>query len=128
MFTLAQIDEIHDHLGNAETLAAYVRALKAIGVETYESYVTDGHSAYLGKDGYSVRSSPAHDKLTIADRSDRDSFLEHLSLHEQGKTSYVEMSERLAASGIEKWSVDTSRMTMIFYDKAGNAMLVEIIA
>ena len=37
------------------------------------------------------------------------------------------MSKGLAESGIEKWTVDTSRMTMTFYDKAGNEMLVETI-
>lgn len=35
------------------------------------------------------------------------------------------MSKGLAESGIEKWTVDTGRMTMKFYDKAGAEMLVE---
>jgi uncharacterized protein YbcV (DUF1398 family) len=30
-------------------------------------------------------------------------------------------------SGIQIWTVDTQRMTMTFYDKAGNEMLVEQI-
>jgi len=30
-------------------------------------------------------------------------------------------------SGIEKWTVDTGRMTMTFYDTAGIEMLVEQI-
>jgi uncharacterized protein YbcV (DUF1398 family) len=42
-------------------------------------------------------------------------------------TSYLEMSKGLAESGIEKWTVDTNRMTMTFYDKAGKEMLVEAI-
>jgi hypothetical protein len=37
------------------------------------------------------------------------------------------MSRGLAQSGIEKWTVDTGRMTM-FYDKAGREMLVEQIS
>lgn len=37
------------------------------------------------------------------------------------------MSKGLAESGIEKWTVDTSKMTMIFYDKTGNEMLVDKI-
>jgi uncharacterized protein YbcV (DUF1398 family) len=37
------------------------------------------------------------------------------------------MSKGLAQSGIEKWTVDTSKMTMIFYDRAGREMLVESI-
>ena len=34
MFTLGQIHEIHNRLGNAETLTHYLQELKAIGVET----------------------------------------------------------------------------------------------
>jgi len=125
--TLDQINDIHDRLGNAETLAAYVGALKALGIEKYDSYLTDGHSDYFGVHGEKVSSPPAHDKLSIAETSNKDTFLKHLKLHEQGKTSYVEMSQGLAESGIEKWTVDTNQMTMIFYDKAGNEMLVETI-
>jgi uncharacterized protein YbcV (DUF1398 family) len=127
MFTLEQIDDLHARLGQADTLLDYVRALQAIGVETYDSYLTDGHSEYSGKDGHKVISPPAHDKLSIAEASNREDFLKHLRLHEQGTTSYIEMSEGLAASGIEKWTVDTRKLTMSFYDKAGNAMLVERI-
>nr|AUN37612.1 hypothetical protein [uncultured bacterium] len=127
MFTIEQINDIHDRLGNADTLLAYVRGLNAIGVETYESYLTDGHSEYFGADGQKVSSPAAHDQLFIAEKSNRDNFLKHLSLHEQGQTSYVEMSQGLAESGIEKWTVDTRKLTMIFYDKAGNEMLVEKI-
>lgn len=126
MFSIEQINEIHDRLGRAETLADYVRALHAIGVETYDSYVTDGHSEYFGNE-QCVASSPAHDRLDIADTSDRDAFLEHLRLHNEHKTTYVEMSKGLADSGIEKWTVDTTTMTMSFYDKTGNALLVERI-
>jgi uncharacterized protein YbcV (DUF1398 family) len=38
------------------------------------------------------------------------------------------MSRGMAKSGIEKWTIDTSRMTMTFYDKAGTEMLVEQIS
>lgn len=125
MFTLEQINDLHDRLGNADTFSEYMRALKAIGVEKYEAYLTDGHSEYFGKDGHKVISPPAHDTLHIAETSDRENFLKHLELHAQGKTSYIEMSQGLADSGVEKWSVDMSRMTMIYYDKAGSEMLVE---
>ena len=127
-FTIEQINDIHDRLGNANTLADYVRALKAIGIEKYDSYLTDGHSEYFGAQGHKVISPPHHDKLSIAATSSKEKFLKHLKLHEQGKTSYVEMSQGLAESGIEKWTVDTSQMTMIFYDKSGYEMLVETIA
>ena len=127
VFTLEQIGDLHSRLGSAKTLLEYVLALKAIGVERFDSYVTDGRSEYFGERGHKVTSPPAHEKLSIAENSDRESFLRHLKLHEQGKTTYVEMSKGLAESGIEKWTVDSSRTTVTFYDKAGNEMLVEII-
>ena len=37
------------------------------------------------------------------------------------------MSKGLADSGVEKWTVDTNNMTIAFYDKQGNALLVEEI-
>ncbi len=127
MFTLEQINDIHDRLGAAETLHHYVQALRALGVERYDSYVTDGHSEYLGKDGDTVRSPAAHEKLPIAETSNRDNLLKHLRLHEQGTTTYIEMSRGFAESGVEKWTVDTNTMTMTFCDKAGAQLLVEAI-
>ncbi|HWD55434.1 MAG TPA: DUF1398 family protein [Acidimicrobiales bacterium] len=51
----------------------------------------------------------------------------HGRRHERGETSYVEMSAGLADSGIERWSVDTQAMTIIFYDRSGGVMLIEQI-
>ena len=88
----------------------------------------DGHSEFFGSGGYSVESPAAHEQLTVADSSNREEFIEHLRLHGQQKTSYVEMSKGLANSGIEKWTMDTSALTVTYYDKAGIEMLVEKIS
>ena len=58
MFTIEQINAIHDRLGSAKTLAEYVRGLKALGVERYDSYLADGHSEYCGQGGQTVVSPP----------------------------------------------------------------------
>lgn len=128
LFTLEQIDDLHQKLGNIKDFGHYVAALRLLGVEKYESYLTDGHSEYYGADGYHLSSEPVHEVLSIADTSDRDRFLEHLALHEAKKTDYFTMSRGLAASGIEKWAVDTRESTMTYYDKQGNKLLVETIA
>ncbi|MGB9253394.1 MAG: DUF1398 family protein, partial [Candidatus Korobacteraceae bacterium] len=104
MFTIEQIDEIHDRLGSARTFAEYVRALKALGVERYESYLADGHSEYFGRGGHKVVSPPVHEVLSVAETSQRENFLEHLGLHERRETTYLEMSRGLVESGIEKWT------------------------
>ena len=130
MFAIEQINELHDRLGSARTFVEYVLALKALGVERYDSYLADGHSEYFGRggqDGHKVVSPAMHEVLSVAETSQRETFLEHLRRHEQRQTTYLEMSRGLAQSGIEKWTVDTARMTMTFYDKAGAARLVEQI-
>ena len=128
MFTIEQIDDLHDRLGRPETLSEYVRALKAIGVDRYDSYLADGHSEYFGRDGHVVVSPPVHELLPVAETGQRETFLQHLRRHELRETTYLEMSRGLAQSGIEKWTVDTGRITMTFYDKAGTEILVEQIS
>ncbi len=127
MFTLEQIDAIHDRLGRQHTLVQYLRALNAIGVERSDSFIVDGHSEHFGRGGEKVVTPPAHEVLTIAGTSSRDGLVEALALHGQGKTSYVEMSKGLAESGVEKWSFDTNALTIAYYDKAGNELLVEAV-
>jgi uncharacterized protein YbcV (DUF1398 family) len=104
-----------------------VLALKALGIERYDSYLTDGHSEYFGEGGHSVVSPPEHEALPVAEAGQREAFLQHLRRHERRETTYQEMSRGLAQSGIEKWTVDTGGMTMTFYDKTGREMLVEQI-
>ncbi|MGC2446299.1 MAG: DUF1398 family protein [Candidatus Sulfotelmatobacter sp.] len=128
MFTIEQINDLHARLGSTKTLAEYVRALKALGVERYDSYLADGHSEYFGQAGQKVCSPAMHEVLAVAENSQRETFLEHLRRHERRETTYLEMSRGLAQSGIEKWTVDTGKMIMMFCDKAGREMLVEQIS
>lgn len=74
-----------------------------------------------------VVSPPAHQKLIIAEIRNREDFIKHFNLHSEHKTSYLEMYRGLADRGIEKRTFDTNNMTMTYYDKGGNAMLVEQI-
>ena len=128
MFSIEEINDLHDRLGSAKTFPEYVRALKALGVERYDSYLADGHSEYFGQGGHRVVSPPVHEVLPVAATGQRETFLQHLDRHERRETTYLEMSRGLAQSGIEKWTVDTGRMTMTFYDKAGTEMLFEQIS
>ena len=125
MFTIEQINDLHARLGSARTLPEYVLALKGLSVERYDSYLADGHSEYFGQGGHRVVSPPVHGVLPVAETGQRETFLQHR--HERRETTYLEMSRGLAQSGIEKWTVDTGRMTMTFWDKAGREMLVEQI-
>lgn len=127
MFTLEQIDDIHHRFGKSDTLSQYLEALKNIGVDKYDSFITDGHSEYFGRHGYKVVSPPVYEEISIAETCNRESFLKHLNLHNQGKTNYLEMCKGLADSGIEKWTFDTNNLTIAYYDPVGNEILIETI-
>lgn len=127
MFTLDQISDIHERLGKQATLAQYLQALKAIGVDKYDSFITDGHSEYYGNGDQKVVSPPVHEKFIIAKTSSREGLLKHLNLHNRGKTNYLEMSKGLADSGIEKWTFDTGKLTITYINIDGHRMLVEAI-
>jgi uncharacterized protein YbcV (DUF1398 family) len=111
MATLKQITDIHDRLGTMDTFYEYIKALSALGVERYETYVSDGRSEYYGDDD-KVTSAAQHEPFTISETS---------------KTTPLEMYNGLAESGIEKWIVDIKKMTMTYLDKQGNEILVEAI-
>jgi uncharacterized protein YbcV (DUF1398 family) len=124
---LVEIDGIHDRLGSASTLVAYLGALREIGVVSSDSFLADGHTTYYGDGGYQVSTGAAHEVFAVAAVGDREVVVEQLRLHELGVTSYVEMSRALAAAGVEKWTFDTHRLTITYYDAAGLALLSEAV-
>lgn len=83
---------MHEQLGTAAMLPQYVWALHALGIVRNDSYVTNGHTEYVGRAGSNITASPVHATYPIADTSDPASLHHHLRLHEQGQTSYKEMS------------------------------------
>jgi uncharacterized protein YbcV (DUF1398 family) len=127
MFTINQIKEVHSKVKSGADFPAYVQDLIQLGVRSYESHVADGHILFFGKDGYTVQSEAKYAQLKIADNSDQDQFKKELKEHQQGKTDYLAFCTASARSGIEKWVVDTVRMTCTYYDKAGREILVEEI-
>ena len=125
MFTLEQVTDIHDRLGNKGTLGGYLRALRDIGVEAYDSYITDGHSEYFGSDEQILVGPAFHETFAIAETCDREGFLRYMQQVEKGDVGYAEMSKALADIGVEKWMFDTGMLTITYLDKAGNVLLCE---
>ena len=125
MFTLEQITDIHDRLGNRETLGGYLRALGVIGVEAYDSYITDGHSEYFGADGQKLVGPAFHEMFAIAETCDKEQLLPYMQQVERGGIGYVEMSKALADNGVEKWRFDTERLTITYFSKSGDVLLAE---
>lgn len=127
MFTADQIKEAHSKVRSGADFPAYIREIKAMGVTHYESYVSDGHIDYHGANGHTAKVPAKYDTLVIADQPDQEQFKADLKAHQQGKTDYLTFCRDCAKSGIEKWIVSMDKMTCIYYDKAGNELLMEMI-
>jgi len=127
MFTAEQIKAAHSKVKSGADFPAYIREIKMLGVTHYEAYVTDGHIDYHGGSDYTAKIPAKYDPLVIADHSKSEGFKAELVAHQQGKTDFLTFIKMCAAFGIEKWAIRMDQMTCIYYDKAGNEILVEQI-
>ncbi len=127
MFTIEQIKAAHSKVKSGADFPNYVQDLIQLGVTFYETYVSDGHTDYLGTDDYKTSSESKYSRLIIAEQADAEQFRLNLKAHQQGKTDYATFCIDCAKSGVEKWAVRMDMMTCAYYDKAGNELLVEAI-
>ncbi len=127
MFTVEQIEKAHEKVKSGADFPKYIQEIKQMGVASFETWVTDSHTEYFGKDDYQTSSKPQYSELLIADNVDKDKFISYLKTHQQGKTDYYIFCTHCAETGVEKWIVDLDVMTCIYFDKAGNEILKEDI-
>lgn len=127
IFTLADIIIAHDKVKTGADFPGYIREIKQLGVAHYNSYVEDGHIDYFGDNHHQITVPAKYDKLSIADQCNIEAFKADLAAHQLGKTSFLAFCNDCANSGVERWSIDLNKMTCIYYDKAGNIVLVEKI-
>ncbi|MGG9963948.1 DUF1398 domain-containing protein [Ferruginibacter sp. SUN106] len=127
MFTLEAIKAAHAKVKSGADFPNYIQDIIKLGVTAYETYVSDSHAIFFGRDNYAVESVGKYALLTIADKSNAVSFIKELKEHQQGKSDYLSFCQSCAKYGVEKWVVNMAVMTCAYYDKAGNEMLVENI-
>jgi len=127
MFTIEQIQAAHSHVKSGADFPAYIQDLIRLGVTGYETYTRDGHTVYAGNDGLRIESDPIYNPLQVAAQSDKSRFQQYLKANQTGKTDFITFCNDSAASGIEKWVVDTVAMICTYFDKAGQKVLVEKI-
>ncbi|SMC74682.1 DUF1398 domain-containing protein [Moheibacter sediminis] len=127
MFSIEDIQNAHAKVKSGADFPAYIQDLKKLGVIRYETFVSDGHTVYLGENEFRASSPAKYDEMKIADNSDAEQFKSDLKSHQQGNTDYKKFCSDCAKSGIEKWIVDLEKMTCTYYDKSGNEILVETI-
>lgn len=127
MFTLDQIKAAHSQVKSGVDFPNYIQDLIKLGITYYETFVSDGHTVFQGKDNFQIASPTKYDALIISDKSNAEQFKSDLKSHQQGKTNYPTFCNDCAKSGVEKWAVDMSKMTCTYFDKAGNLVLEEKI-
>lgn len=127
MFTAEQIKTAHSKVKSGADFPAYIREIKAFGVTHYEAYVTDGHIDYHGANHHTAKVLAKYDPLPVADTSNSEEFKAGLVAHQQGKTDFLTFLKMCATTGIEKWAIRMDNMTCTYFDKSGNAILVEEI-
>ncbi len=127
MFTIGQIKSAHSKVKSGADFPDYIQDILKLGVVFFETYVFDRHTDFFGVNGFKISSEGENERLQVADKSNIPQFKTDLKAHQQGKTDYTTFCKDCAKSGVEKWAVSIDKMTCIYYDKAGNEMLVETI-
>ena len=127
MFTVEQIELAHTKIKSGAEFPKYIQEIKEMGVSSFETWVTDSHTKYFGKNDFQTTSKPKYEEMEIANRSDKEKFNHYLKIHQKGETDYFTFCKHCAETGIEKWIVDLDKMTCTYFDKAENEILVEIV-
>ena len=127
MFTIEQIETAHSKVKSGADFPKYIQEIKGLGVIVFETYVSDSHTIYYGKDNFETRSKPKNENLTIAGESKKVLFIHFLKIHQQGETDYLSFCKHCAETGIEKWVVNLNSMSYIYYNSAGSEILIEKI-
>ncbi|MGL2965540.1 DUF1398 domain-containing protein [Flavobacterium sp. XGLA_31] len=127
MFTLQQIHEAHAKVKSGADFPKYMQDIIALGVTSFETFVFDNHTHYYGPHNFEITSEGFKETLDVANDCNSEQFQSDLKAHQQGQTDYMTFLQDCAQSGIEKWIVVMDEMTCTYYDKAGNAVLVETI-
>ncbi|MCW3789420.1 DUF1398 domain-containing protein [Plebeiibacterium sediminum] len=127
MFTVEQIEFAHGKIKSGADFPKYIQEIKEIGVTSFETWVSDIHTKYFGKDNFQTKSKPKYKELIITDSCNKDKFEEYLKIHQKGETDYFTFCKHCAGTGIERWIVNLDHMSCVYYDKAGNEILKEVV-
>jgi uncharacterized protein YbcV (DUF1398 family) len=127
MFTIDQIQNAHARVKTGADFPKYIQEIIKLGVTHYSSYVSDGHAVYFGKEGCSAQWPSKYNELEVTPHSDPAALQRALKIHQAGQTDFITFCRQAGETGVEKWIVDTLKMTCTYYDSSGNAMITEVI-
>lgn len=127
MFTLEQIKETHAKVKTGSDFPNYIKDLIALGVVSYETFVSDGHTIFEGNNDFKISTESKYNNLIVSNSVNVEQFKSDLKAHQQGKTDYMTFCSDCAKSGIEKWMISMSKLTCTYFDREGNQLLQENI-
>lgn len=127
MFTVEQLEAAHTKVKSGTDFPAYIKEIKSLGVTHYQTYVSDGHINYHGANNNIAQVPAKYEPIEIANTVNEDHFKAELKAHQQGKTDFLTFIKMCANTGIEKWEINMEKMTSTYYNKTGNAVLIEQI-
>jgi uncharacterized protein YbcV (DUF1398 family) len=127
MFTPEQLKEAHSMVKSGADFPAYIQTLKKLGVQHYTTFVSNGNADYHGEGEHLVSTGAKYDMLSVSDTSNITQFKADLKAHQQGQTNFLTFCRDCAKSGIEKWIISINDMTCTYYNKAGQACVIEQI-
>jgi uncharacterized protein YbcV (DUF1398 family) len=127
MFQLKELKEAHSKVKSGADFPKYIQDLIKLGVVKYDTFVSDGHTLFIGENNYQLQSEAKYSTLEIANVSNAEKFKHYLKIHQQGQTDYPAFCSHSAETGVEKWTVDLNQMTCTYFDKSNNQMLEEKI-
>ena len=127
MFQLEEIKDAHSKVKSGADFPKYIQDLIKLGVTKYDTFVSDGHTLFIGENNYHIQSEPKYSTLEITNVSDAEKFKHYLKIHQLGQTDYPTFCNHSAETAVEKWTVDMTQMTCTYYDKSNKLMLEEKI-
>jgi uncharacterized protein YbcV (DUF1398 family) len=127
MFTIDQIHEASKKVKSGANFPQLVQDLKAIGVRHYDNFVADGRTIYFGADNFVINAEPKYPAMLICDVGSKDKLKHSLLIHQQGQTDYMTFCKHAAEAGVEKWTTHMTEMTVSYFDKEKNKLIVEEI-
>jgi uncharacterized protein YbcV (DUF1398 family) len=127
MFTIDQIHEALKKVKSGADFSQLVQDLKAIGVTRYDNYVADGRTRYYGTQNFVIDTGPKYPSMTLSDEGAAEKLKHSISVHQKGQTDYMTFCIQAADAGVEKWTTDMIEMTVTYFDKAKDRLVIEPI-
>lgn len=127
MFTIDQVHRAFSKVKSGADFPRFVEDLKGLGVTHYDNFVSNGSTRYYGSNGFVLDAEPKYPKILVNEKGSSEQLKHVISVHQQGQTDYPTFCVQAADAGVEKWTTHMVEMTVTYWDKKGERLIVEPI-